>query len=267
MSKHLGQDFKAADKDKVNEVANKVTSASDGGAFDSDLAGVSTQQAPLSGNTSIHPDQYKGNSPDVVSAVDRTKGFSSMVAALPLKNERNARGATEIDLANLNESNMMDIPFIEAKSYEIASMLEVKAKDPVNRFRWVNYKNNEGGNYQMFKAIGFTNATAEDVDQKLTPLGENLIRDDNSIKYYDVILMKVNVIRLMQAYKANVVKSLNAVGRWNQSALAEAKRTFNNEVSPDMVAAMKQQGLSVDFYIPSKDEFKIRNAKGDMVEA
>lgn len=274
MPKHLGQtkDISSKDSSVIQKAADDIMSATDASALDSNLSGIPVGPGPTSGNTSIPAEQYKGMSPDTMSLVDRTDGFSSSAASNPaaftsVAVPKGARPATGIDLVSLNESNMMSIPFIEAKEYSIASMLEVKLKDPAYRPRWVNFKNNEGGNYQMFKAIGFENATADDVDQVATPLGENLIREDHTIKFYDVILMKVNTIRLMQAYKANVVKSLNMVGRWSDAALKEAKRTFNNDVSQDLVRAMKQQGLSVDFYIPSKDEFKIRNAKGDLVEA
>jgi hypothetical protein len=265
MPKHFGRNVDAA---TVEKAAEDIAKSTDAGAIDTSLTGI-----PASGNTSIPAEQYKGVSPDIIPSVDRTEGFSSAAASNPTKFDSSAapvkvaRGAKAIDLANLDESNMMDLPFIEAKSYEIAAMLDIKLKDPAFRPRWVNFKNNEGGNYQMFKAIGFENAAVEDVDQDKTPLGENILKDDHTIKFYDVILMKVNTLRLMQAYKANVVKSLNMVGRWSDAAIKEAKRTFNNEVSPDIIAAMKQQGLSVDFYIPDKNEFRVRNAKGDLVEA
>lgn len=209
------------------------------------------------GTTSVPQSQYDKVTPDI-DVIDRSEGFSSQGASegggqfipnVQTPKYSSARPAVKYDLATLDESNILDLPMIEAKSFDVPAILQVKPKDASLRFRWVNFKNEEGGNYQKFKAIGYANATTEDVSEA-TPIGENLLIDGTTIKFYDVILMKIGVIRLMQAYKANIFKSLAMVGRSPERALKEARRVWNNEVSPDMVKAMKDQGLTVDFYIP-----------------
>src|SRR5437762_8459450 len=97
---------------------------------------------------------------DDTELIKTDKGFSSsaVVTDTVVNNENDGnrvRPASKLDLASMNESNIMDLPYIQAKSFDVASMLEVKPKDPAFRFRWVNFKNNEGGNYDMFKSVGF----------------------------------------------------------------------------------------------------------------
>ena len=261
------------------------------GAYDSDMAGnefaaptikakeeIPINQIPIDdvldtrnnskiepGNISTETAQYRASvansfTPDVQPSIDRTKGFSSQASA-PVKQpftpdvhvSKQARPATDDDVRNLDESNIMAMPFIQAKSFDIPAMLQVKPRDAAIRFRWVNFKNHEGGNYSMFKAIGFVNAKPDDVQGTL---GEHFKTEDGSIKFYDVVLMKINVFRLLSAYKANVQKSLERVGRWDKTALTEAKRSFNNDCSADMLKAMKEAGLSVDFYVPSRTELE-----------
>lgn len=244
---------------KVKNVADAIASATDGSAVDSSLAGVEMPQEKISpGNTSMPVDTYSGVHPDIQVIEDRSEGFSSQTAAqdVNINNSKKVRPATKIDFENLDESMILDLPFIKAKSFDVAAMLHMKPKDPEVRFRWVNWKSNEGSNYQMFKSIGFKNAVVADINQNVTPVGDNLLQDGDNIKYHDVILMKVNVLRLMQAYKANIQRSLQMVGRWSENALQEARRTFRNEVSPALLAQMKEQGLNVEFYTPSAKEQK-----------
>lgn len=234
----------------TKDVIDRLDEATDASAIDSSLVDV-----PLHQDThTVHSQATAGFSSS--GAIPSPVVSDVQVAPPPSNNGATARPADKFDLGKLDESMIMEMPFIEAKSFDIAAMLQVAAKDSSIRFRWVNFKNNEGGNYQMFKSIGFTNAAIEDVDQIKTPLGDNIIKDDGSIKYYDVILMKVNVIRLMQAYKANMEKSLRQVGRWSENAKREAERTFNRSVSPDILAQMKQAGLNVEFFVPTKGDMQ-----------
>ncbi len=133
-------------------------------------------------------------------------------------------------------------------------MLDVKLKDPAYRARWVNFKNNEGGNYDMFKSIGFENCTVDDIDQDRTPIGDSIKKQDGALKYYDVILMKVNTLRLMQAYKANIQESLQRVGRFSEAAKAEAQRMFKDSVGEDILNELKKHGHKVEFYISTKED-------------
>lgn len=263
----MSRDF----RNPITEVAAAINNSSDGGALDSSLAGtkmtyseeqqkIKDEFAPPQNTTqdSAVPGMISNYGPGTEAGVDRTSGFSRQVnndptAFIPSLHSPKARPATAFDLAKLDESNIMDIPFIEAKSLDIPAMLQIKPKEANIRFRWVNFKNNEGGNYGMFKAIGFTNATPDDVDGEI---GEHLRKEDGTIKWWDVILMKVNVITLMSAYKKNIQRSLHQVGRWDKGALEEAKKTFANSCSADALQALKQAGLNVEFYVPNKAEME-----------
>ena len=274
----------------LDDIAKNIKNTSNPAAIDSDLANASdlakeklaepSQTSPnLTQQVIDRLDKMtpKGNTtkdvlgeaktpfqPDVRVTTNKV-GFSSQqttdhlnpdvqITPPPSSQDQNApraRSATRVDLANLTEADILDLPFIDAKSFDIPAMLQVKPKDPSIRFRWVNYKNYEGGNYAMFKAIGFSNAVAEDISGGFS---EHLLKEDGTIKWFDVVLMKVNVIHLMGILKKNIIRSLEMVGRWQPNAIAQAKRTLANEVGADVLEAMRKAGHTVEFYAPSTGE-------------
>lgn len=162
-----------------------------------------------------------------------------------------ARSATPKDLANITEADILNLDFVDAKGFDIPAMLQVTPKDGAIRFRWVNFKNYEGGNYAMFKAIGFQNARPEDVKGNLS---EHLLKEDGTIKWFDVILMKVPTLHLMGIYKKNIIKALMKVGRWQTEAIAQAKRTLEHDVGSDVLNALRKQDKRIEFYAPTVKE-------------
>lgn len=162
-----------------------------------------------------------------------------------------ARPATPQDLSQLTESDILNLDFVDAKSFDIPAMLQVTPKDGGTRFRWVNFKNYEGGNYAMFKAIGFENAKPEDVKDELS---QHLLKEDGTIKWFDVILMKVPVLHLMGIYKKNIIKALMKVGRWQTEAILQAKRTLEHDVGSDVLNALRKQDKKIEFYAPTVKE-------------
>jgi hypothetical protein len=162
-----------------------------------------------------------------------------------------ARPAQPADLSKLTEADILNLDFVDAKSFDIPAMLQVEPRDGNIRFRWVNFKNYEGGNYAMFKALGFQNAVPADVKGELS---EHLLKEDGTIKWFDVVLMKVPVLHLMGIYKKNIIKALMKVGRWQPEAIAQAKRTLEHDVGSDVLAALRKQGKNVEFYAPSVKE-------------
>jgi len=162
-----------------------------------------------------------------------------------------ARPAQPSDLSKLTEADILNLDFVDAKSFDIPAMLQVQPKDGNIRFRWVNFKNYEGGNYAMFKALGFQNAVPADVAGGLS---EHLLKEDGTIKWFDVVLMKVPVLHLMGIYKKNIIKALMKVGRWQTEAIAQAKRTLDHDVGSDVLNALRKQGKNIEFYAPTAKE-------------
>jgi hypothetical protein len=141
-----------------------------------------------------------------------------------------ARPATSIDLENLDETKIMDMPEIKAASFEILSLLELKPKDKSVRFRWANYKNYVAGNLARYFALGFKVASIDDVDTDRTPVDPSMV-DGSQVKYYDILLIKIPVIRLMELYKANILKSVNRLAKSKERGLREANRQFRDDVA------------------------------------
>lgn len=145
--------------------------------------------------------------------------------------------ATEEDMALIDESMVMDLPFIKAADFTIPGQYNPKPKDPSIRFRWVNCINALQSNMQRFLALGFTLARRDDVDEVKTPLAESMI-DGTQIRQYDVVLMKIPVLQLMALYKRNVQDSLfklDGVTSGNMSKAA-AEQTFSDDISHDLMA-------------------------------
>lgn len=180
---------------------------------------------------------------------------------VPLNNKRVAKPATEIDLANLDESKILDMPQIKAATFEILSMLDLKPKDPAIRFRWANYKNNVAGNLARYYALGFENALLADVDTDRSPVHESMV-DGTQVKYYDIVLLKVNVIRLMELYKANIIKSVNRLVKHRERGLKEANREFTDGLTGRDKSNYNKmrdqlQKEPVEFFTPGVEESQV----------
>ncbi len=57
--------------------------------------------------------------------------------------------------------------------------------------------------------------------------------DGTQVKWYDVILIKINVIRLMELYKTNIIKSVNKLEKAKVKGIAEAGRQFQSDLSAE----------------------------------
>jgi hypothetical protein len=261
---------------QLDDLMRRKSESTDPAELDSDLKAASDlAKSKLAEQTSednltqkvidrlkVEASQGKGN------VLNEQQGFSRTVSKSPYQPDvqiipppssadQNAgtqakpRPATQADLSNLTESDILNLDFIDAKAFDIPAMLQVKPKDGNVRFRWVNFKNYEGGNYAMFKAIGFSNAKPEDVEGEVS---EHLLKEDGTIKWFDVVLMKVPVLHLMGIYKKNIIKALMKVGRWQTEAIAQAKRTLDHEVGSDVLNALRKQGKQIEFYAPTVKE-------------
>lgn len=181
-----------------------------------------TQQQSEVGNTLHPPEFYK----------DKDNFAPSMTITPPPSKttKKTAKPATEMDLENLDESMIMNLPQIKAASYELNNFLNLKFKDKTLRPRWANCKNYVQGNLHRFLQLGFAVTGVDDIDQTKTPVDASMI-DGTTIKYHDVIHLKINVVRLMELYKAGILKSLDRLTRAKEKGLAEANRQFASDIS------------------------------------
>lgn len=182
---------------------------------------VSTQK-----NMTLHSDDFYAKQAGFKPAIEHP-GISTATATV---RNKNAQPAEKFDLENLNESMIMDMPEIKAASFKIIDMLDPKPKDKAIRFRWANCKNHVAGNLGRYLAVGFQVASVDDVDQKRTPIDPSMV-EGTQVKYYDVLLLKINVIRLMELYKTNILKSVNKLAKAKERGLAEAGRQFQSDIN------------------------------------
>lgn len=150
-----------------------------------------------------------------------------------------AKQATAEDLANIDESMILDLPYIKASDFSIPGQYDPKPKDPAIRFRWVNCVNALQSNMQRFLALGFVPATPDDVDQEKTPLADSMIQG-TQIKQYDVILMKINVMALMSLYKKNIQDSAFKLDSVTSGRMAEAAA---GQAFSDLINSEQQNGV------------------------
>lgn len=240
------------EKDNIIDIPDE---ASDHGIFvDQEDEKIKQQQ----GHTSVDPQIYEGRGFDPAIQVRKPKSQVFEDAS------KTARPATELDLEHLDESMIMNMPSISSASFELIDMLNPKPKDKSMRFRWANYKNHVAGNLGKYLALGFTYATPEDVDQSKMKLDPSLI-EGTHVQYYDIVLLKIPVLRLMQLYKSNIIRSLMKLGRSAQRGVAEANRQFAADLSTDgaMVNRYNQAKQAtggvepVQFYTPGAEESNV----------
>lgn len=264
--------------DDMDDLTNKKINSDDPSEMDSDLKAASdlakeklAQQTSEDNLTQKVIDRLRAQAATLNkkgNVLNEQQGFARTVSKSPYQPDvqiipppssadqnaapqPTARPATLKDLSQLTESDILDLDFVDAKSFDIPAMLQVMPKDGNIRFRWVNFKNYEGGNYAMFKAIGFENAKPEDVKGELS---QHLLKEDGTIKWFDVILMKVPVLHLMGIYKKNIIKALMKVGRWQTEAILQAKRTLEHDVGSDVLNALRKQDKRIEFYAPTVKE-------------
>lgn len=195
--------------------------------IDATLAKVKTvdKKAPSNAMGAVPASEYEKQQPGVTITPTSDEGaYAGLMTPRQredLLGRLKARTATAADMAMLDESMVIDLPFIKASNFSIPGQYDPKPKDPSIRFRWVNCVNALQSNMQRFLALGFTPATVDDVDQNKTPLGESMIQG-TQIKQYDVILMKIPVLQLMALYKRNILDSAYKLDSATSGKMAEA---------------------------------------------
>jgi len=225
-------EFKEVDGESTIESvqAAQAEDINKGPTFPDPPESVQEKERPIS--MSVHSDEFYENlAGGFVPATEQISvGRNQEKKKASKVSSKIAAPATEIDLEKLDESMIMHMDEIKAAPFKIIDILNPKPKDKALRFRWVNYKNYVAGNLGKYLAIGYQPALLEDVDQNRTPIDASMV-DGTQIKYYDVLLMKINVIRLMELYKTNIIKSVNKLQKTKEAGLAEANMQFRQGIS------------------------------------
>lgn len=202
---------------------------------------VAKQQKDNQANAAMggqDPDIYK--TPGANVTVTPSKDKKAYTGPLSYEDRKlilerlNARTAMDEDYRRIDESMILDLPFIKAADYSMSTEFNPRPKDPSVRFRWVNFVNFVQGNMMRLIADGFEVASVDDVDLDKTPIHPKMI-DGTQIKQYDVVLMKISVLRLMSLYRRNLEAAafkLDGVtgGRMGEAA---ANQAFNDLVGHD----------------------------------
>lgn len=169
-----------------------------------------------------------------------------------------AQTLTAEQIASLREEDILENPLITAKSLDIPAILDLQPKDPTMMFRWVHLKGYDGQNYAIRKSQGFVDARPEDIkgfdpkDPEATlPTGTIV---DGKVMYIDVVLMKIEKLKLFGHYKRVLEKSNKALRKPGDKAVLEAQAFFASEVGQGVLNMLRAQGKDVSFYIPKGSE-------------
>lgn len=135
-----------------------------------------------------------------------------------------------VDFDDFMHSSIVAIP------KRLPSILDVHAKDPNYRLRWVNCKADGGRMVDERKAMGFSVAK---IDEVVAADGKPLMRDsalyqtDGILKYHDVICMKVLTRLLWGWYKYNAESSAAKVAprKLHKDALEKGREVLNSGLS------------------------------------
>lgn len=159
----------------------------------------------------------------------------------------------EIDLDDLNETTLLKYN-IAAKSLEGAAIMDIKPSHNDIVLRYCYYTGNNDDqvtrtNMARYKAWKYEFATIEDIKDGEQGLGDCYIDSTGKIRYADVVVMKINKIRLMSHYKAGLLRSLNRVDMANLEATQMAETTFKTEPGYN-VTRNRHPKADIEFYNP-----------------
>lgn len=122
---------------------------------------------------------------------------------------------------------------IIARSLATPEVCNINVKNTEYYYRWVNRQASGGQVYMQRKALGFTNATNDDVDV----LVGDAVATEGEVRSGDLILMKMPFPRWASHVKANMQKA---------QVLGNARGLYNrNDVSTDVFSDDKPVRASV----------------------
>lgn len=142
---------------------------------------------------------------------------------------------------------------VEAKPLAAPAIDQIKSKNPNLSFRWVNRScgtQTPNLRYEQCMAMGFVPATEHDC---VPPPGS---LQDGVIRFYDVILMKIDRKRLLAAQRWNNERVNKTVRR--AGVVANAKQNLKEDLSKagaDSTLQRRYPG-KVSVYVPGQQEIE-----------
>jgi hypothetical protein len=152
----------------------------------------------------------------------------------------------QVDFDDFMHSSIVALP------KRLPTMLDVRAKDPNFRLRWVNFKADGGRRVDECRAMGFTVAKTEEV-QGLEEA--SIMLHPDGIKYHDVLLMKVPTKLLFGWLKQNALESMRAVSPkfLHKAAKAEGERTLRQGIMNEG-RSYNDMKDKIGIYVPGEGE-------------
>jgi len=134
----------------------------------------------------------------------------------------------------------------------LPTMLDVRAKDPNFRLRWINFKADGGRRVDECKAEGFTLARKEEV---IGLESDSIMVQTDGIKYHDVLLMKVSTQWLFGRLKQNALESMRMVSpkRLHKAAVDGANKVVRQGIN-DSGRSYAELKDTISFYTPGEGE-------------
>lgn len=180
-----------------------------------------------------------------VSQPTGTQTLGEQVQSVPLSQ-------VEDRFYEISEDEILLEESLIAKPIFINEAYKIKPKDKHYAFRWVEYQAKGGLRYQQMKAMGFTNASEDD----LLPAeqgGHQAQVDGGKLMLGDVILMKIPRNKYLAHLKYNMQKSSDMLVP--QKIHEQAKRTMGTLVTGarGMPSMQKHKG---EVFIPAGDEVR-----------
>jgi len=102
-----------------------------------------------------------------------------------------------------SEASILFDKSIVAKSLVIPEVASIRIKNTEYYYRWVNRLHGNGSRYMQHKAMGFTDATTDDVEV----LVGDIVATNGEIRSHDVVLMKIEYSRWASHVKRNMQRS------------------------------------------------------------
>jgi hypothetical protein len=151
------------------------------------------------------------------------------------------------------EAQIMLDKSIVARNFATPAFEEIRIKNLSFRYFWGNYSGANGRRYQQLRTMGWTNATLDDVE----PMAADIVKEQGSIRYGDLILMKLPMGKWMEREKAKIQKAIN-LGKRTRTHFAESPnpdvRSDSNPTLVDAKDASAGDGKYLTHFTPTEAE-------------